>query len=538
MGGFVLPVGRAASCRPGSTIALRFEPVNLAFVGDAVRSRRLQAAAAGGWPALITVAFGGLSTGFFAWYAFLTHAPHGNFTLESTLVVAVVLGPLLAVAIWDWYGRYFAHRTDVDIAAALRWDVASWAMLLLLWLVFVAPAGMSTIGRTAALAFGLFGVVKLLIAARFNATVRDVLVTFVVTRVPIIIIAELATIIIGQRAGIHFAASTNPLLAVWGRWDAEHYIGIATSGYSGTEPAFFPLYPLLIAGIGALTNNHLVAGLLVSNAASFFALLYLYKLVEHEFNRQVAHRTIFYVSIFPTAFFFSAVYTESLFLFLSVASFYYIRERRWLSAGAFGALASLTRVEGVLLAVPFLIEWSITLYEMRRDWFKWPVDTVLRPVVGICLIPCGLAAYMAYLWVLSGDPLRFSHVQAHWGRYLAPPWVSIVHALHIITGPYAPQTIANQVLELASTILMLGVLALGFRRLRASYIAYMAVSILVPLSTSSLMSMQRFALVLFPMFVLFGLWGARPNVNNGIVAFSMPLLGLFTVLFADWYWVA
>jgi hypothetical protein len=82
------------------------------------------------------------------------------------------------------------------------------------------------------------------------------------------------------------------------------------------------------------------------------------------------------------------------------------------------------------------------------------------------------------------------------------------------------------------------VLAIGFRRLRASYIAYMAVSILVPLSTSSLLSMPRFALVLFPMFALFGLWGAKPVVNNIIVAFSLPLLGLFTVLFADWYWVA
>ena len=512
--------------------------MNLAFVGDAARSRRLEAVAAGGWPALITVAFGGVSTGFFAWYAYLTHAPHGNATLELTLLAALVCGPLGAIWIWVAYARYFAHRTDIGYTAALRWDAASWAMLALLWVVMVAPAGISTIGRSAALAFGLFGLVKLLIAARFNATVRDVLLTFVVTRVPIIIIAELATIIVGQRAGIHFAASTNPLLAVWGRWDAEHYIGIATTGYSGTEPAFFPLYPLLIAALGALTNNHLVAGLLISNVASFFALLYLYKLVEHEFNRTVAHRAVFYVSIFPTAIFFSAVYTESLFLFLSVASFYYIRERRWLTAGIFGAFASLARVEGVLLLVPFFIEWVIALNEARGDWFKWPLDTIVRPVLGMSIVPLGLAAYMAYLWILNGDPLMFSHVQKHWGRALAPPWVSFAHALHIITGPYAPQTIANQLLEVTFTLLMLGVLLIGFRRLRVSYIAYMAVSILVPMCTSSLMSMPRFALVLFPMFALFGIWGAKPNVNNAIVAFSMPLLGLFTVLFADWYWVA
>ena len=81
-------------------------------------------------------------------------------------------------------------------------------------------------------------------------------------------------------------------------------------------------------------------------------------------------------------------------------------------------------------------------------------------------------------------------------------------------------------------------LVVGWHCLRPSYIAYMALSILVPMSTSSLMSMPRFALVLFPMFAILGALGRAPWVNNVIVAFSLPLLGLFTVLFADWYWVA
>jgi hypothetical protein len=513
-------------------------PVNLAFVGNAARSRRHQLVEAAGWPAVVTVACAGVSAGFFGWYAYLTHGPHRPLLLETTLLLALLAGPLLALALWDAYARYFAYRTDIAYDVALRWDVPSWAALILLWMILVAPGGLSTQGRTIALAAATFCVLKLLVAARFSATVRDVLVTFVVTRVPIIIIAELATVIVGQRAGVHFSASGNPLFAVWGRWDAEHYIGIATNGYAGTEPAFFPLYPLLIWFVGGFTGNHLIAGLLISNAASFFALLYLYKLVEHEFNRHVAHRAVFYVSIFPTAIFFSAVYTEALFLFLSVSSFYYIRERRWVLAGVCGFFAALTRVEGVLLVVPFLIEWGVALYESRGDWFKWPLDTAIKPLAGLALIPLGLASYMAYLWVLRGDPLYFSHVQAHWDRYLAPPWVSFRHSMAIILGNYPPQTIANQLLEVTFTLLILGVLIVGFRRLRASYIAYMAVSILVPLSTSSLMSMPRFALVLFPMFALFGLWGAKPTVNNIIVAFSLPLLGLFTVLFADWYWVA
>ena len=97
--------------------------------------------------------------------------------------------------------------------------------------------------------------------------------------------------------------------------------------------AFFPLYPLLIRFVGALAGNHFIAGLLISNACFFFGLLFLYKLLEHEYDRSVARRAIFYVSIFPTAVFFSAVYTESLFFMLTVASFYYMRERRWWLAG-------------------------------------------------------------------------------------------------------------------------------------------------------------------------------------------------------------
>lgn len=511
--------------------------MNLALVRAAARARPAELISTAGLWAVTTVALAGLSAGFFVWYAYLTHGPHSGFALETSFLLAIVVGPAVALAAWDAYARAFAAANDVPYPVALRWDVGSWAMLALLWLALAAPSGISATGRSTILAAGGFLLVKLLAAARFNVIVRDVLVTFVVTRVPIVIIAELAATIIGQRAGVHYAASNIPLLAVWGRWDAEHYIGIAADGYSGTEPAFFPLYPLLIHLVGRLLGNLLIAGLLISNVASFVSLLYLYKLVEHEYNRQVAHRAIFYVSIFPTAVFFSAVYTESLFLCLTVASFYFIRQRRWLTAGAIGFFAALTRVEGVLLVVPLAIEAALALWAQRGDWRKWPVDTLVKPLVGLAAIPLGLATYMTYLWVLRGDPLYFSHVQIHWGRALAPPWVSFIHAFNLI-GHGAPQTVADQSLQVAFTLLMLGALVAGFRRVRFSYSAYMALSILVPMSTSSLMSMPRFALVLFPMFALFGLWGAKPTANNVIVAFSLPLLGLFTVLFADWYWVA
>ncbi len=392
------------------------------------------------------------------------------------------------------------------------------------------------------LPLGLFALGKVAAAARFVPTVRDVLVAFVVTRISIIVVAELAATVIAQRPGVHVAESTNPLLAVWGRWDAVHYLDIAQRGYYGTDMAFFPLYPALIRLVGGAIGNDLIGGLLVSNGALFFGLLFFYKLVEHQYTRSVARRAIFYVSIFPTAVFFSAVYTESLFFALTVASFYYIREHRWLTAGILGAFAALTRVEGVLLIVPYAIE-AFAATGNGRAWrpaLATP-GRVLRLVGGGLFIPLGLVAYMATLWVLRGDPLYFSHVQAHWDRHLAPPWVSLLHAdrtiAHGLRG-HAPSLVAGQAIEIGFTLLMVGILIGGLRRLRPSFSAYMALSIVVPMSTSSLMSMPRFALVLFPMFVILALWGGKPWVNNAVVAFSLPLLGLFTVFFTDWYWVA
>jgi len=482
-----------------------------------------------GWAALAAVALSGLTLGFFGWYAVIVPNHHGVLG-EAGLLAGTVAGIALAVAAWLGYSAYFARRAQITPVRALQYDAVTWTPFLLLWLTFVLAPQLTHGARLFVFAASLFCLGKVLIAARFNQTVREVLIDFAATRFAIIIIAELAAVIIGQRAGTHVQESSHALLAVWGRWDAVHYLDIATLGYQGTNMAFFPLFPLLIRILGSLAGNHLIAGLLISNASFFFGLLFLYKLLEHEYDRSVARRAIFYVSIFPTAVYFAAVYSESLFFMLTVASFYYMRSRAWWLAGIFGFLAALTRVEGVLLIVPFLIEW----FSQQR-----PIDTRSRfGLLGGLLIPLGLAIYMAYLWVLRADPLYFSHVQIHWNRHLAPPWVSLVNAFEKVVHAATPLIVANQSLEIGFTLLMVAVLLGGWHALRPSYIAYMALSILVPMSTSNLMSMPRFALVLFPMFAILARWGERPWVNNVILAFSLPLLGLFTVLFADWYWVA
>jgi hypothetical protein len=314
---------------------------------------------AAGLAPCIIVALAGFSIGFFAWLSLIVPRHHPLIS-DLGLIVALAGGTGATLWLWQNYAHYFSRRAGATYARSLRYDAFTWAPFILLWLTFVLPLGFTHgESRIFVICATVFCVGKVLIAARFNQTVREVLLDFVATRAAIIVIAELAAVIIGQRAGSHVQESTNLLLNVWGRWDAVHYLTIATQGYQGTDMAFFPLFPLLIRILGSLVGNHLIAGLLISNASFFFGLLYLYKLLEHEYDRSVARRAIFYVSIFPSAFFFSAVYTESLFFMLTVASFYYMRSHRWWIAGAIGFFAALTRVEGVLLAVPFAIEWYL-----------------------------------------------------------------------------------------------------------------------------------------------------------------------------------
>jgi hypothetical protein len=485
---------------------------------------------AAGPAACALVALAGFSIGFFAWLSFIV-PHHSELLSDFGLLAALVAGTGGTLWLWQWYARYFSRRAGARYARSLFYDAFTWAPFVLLWLTFVLPTDLTHgESRLFVACAAIFCIAKVFIAARFNQTVREVLLDFIATRTAIIVIAELAAIIIGQRAGAHVQESSHLLLNVWGRWDAVHYLDIATQGYQGTDMAFFPLFPLLIRILGNLVGDHLVAALLIANASFFFGLLFLYKLLEHEYDRSIARRAIFYVSIFPSAFFFSAAYTESLFFMLTVASFYYMRSHRWLMAGIIGFFAAMTRVEGVLLAVPFLMEWY--------SQYKGALAANLTKLLAGGLIPLGLVTYMAYLWVLVGDPLYFSHVQIHWDRHFAPPWVSLINAVAKIAHATQGQTVANQGMEIAFTLLMIVVLVNGWKLMRPSYIAYMALSILVPMSTSSLMSMPRFALVLFPMYAILARDGEKPWVNNLIVAFSLPLLGLFTVLYADWYWVA
>jgi Gpi18-like mannosyltransferase len=475
----------------------------------------------------------GLSVGAFSWYSLSTHAEGADASSDLLLVACILGGLALTFGLWIGFSYWAATHFDVPLGAMLQADSYSFLPFLMLWLyLFQVPPALSSAPAIATTAVLLMAAVKMGVIARHSAMVRSVAVVFVATRIPLMLIAPLAAIVIGQRQGHHFSPDHGVLLDVWGRWDAEHYLKIATLGYHGKDIAFFPLYPFLVHSVGGFIGDHLVAGLLISNIAFLVALMYLYALTKLEVgDHSAAYHAIFYIAIFPTAIFFSAVYTESLFLMLTVASVYYARRGNFITSGVFGALASMTRVEGILTALPLA-------YEVWRAWRERRGTTLARGVAGVGLVPLGLLAYMFYLYALQGDPMAFTKVQAEWNRHLAPPWVSIGNTIHMIASGTLTSGSVNHVIELVFTFAFLAIMVAAFFSLRPSYSLYLAASLLVPMSTASLMSMPRFVLVAFPAFILLALWGRRPSVNAAIVSFFLPVLGLFTVLFADWYWLA
>lgn len=358
------------------------------------------------------------------------------------------------------------------------------------------------------------------------------------------------------------------LFEPWAHWDGVWFIRIAADGYAGHEfsQAFFPFYPLLMRLVAPMTGgNYVVAGVLISLVCYGGAMALLFRVVKADLNASVALWSVVFISVFPTALVLQAVYSESLFLLLVLASFTAGRRGRWWLAGVTGLLATLTRSTGLALMVPLALMW----WEQRRGVAvrlpggpaggRVPARPSLASLLALLLVPAGLAVYMAYLWYTFGDPLLFGVVQGNWGRAMAAPWEAIVNGAReaghglawlVANGPDAVlgtrndsggipiQRLAN-VLEFAGLLIALALGAVCWRKLPAAYTAYALAALLVPLIYPSegrpLSSLPRFVLVDFPLFVALAALLLPHRTARWVVAGVMlALLIVATVYFASW----
>lgn len=377
-----------------------------------------------------------------------------------------------------------------------------------------------------------------------RAPIRDIIWLFLATRFALVMVTYFSYIILTQNQYSYTPTDIRTLLETWNHWDALNYIRIAQYGYqTRLDLVFFPLYPLLISGPAHMLGawSYFPVAFLLSNLALLGLLCVLYQLAVDTGGEQVARRSLLYLCIFPTAFFFFAPYNESLFILLTASTFLTMRRQRWFLAGILGLLSALTRNAGILLIVPFVYEAWIAREHILADWKK------TLPLIGsLCLIPLGTLLFCIYCWYVTGDPFVFATQQGHWGRHLSFPWQSIWQGLVTLfwSLPFGSANEAHVLLDLSATLAFGWLIWLGRHTLRTSYTLWMMVLFLYFLLSPAtqkpdwLMSNQRFVLELFPAFITLASLGIRHlRLHQALLIVFPTLLATLSVLFVMNRWL-
>lgn len=339
------------------------------------------------------------------------------------------------------------------------------------------------------------------------------------------------------------SAGWHAVFTAWERQDALWFLRIASAGYAPDDgsAAFFPLYPLLVRAVGTLLGGSwLLAAYLVSSVALVAGLAVLHRLTLHELgSEQIARRTLLYLAVFPTGLFLFAPYSESLFLALSVGCLYAARRSAWLPAAALGAMASGTRSVGLLLVLPLAVE---AVLQLRASAGPGAAVRLLGRLAAAAAAGLGTAGYLLWWQVAHGDPTRPLSVQrTSWQREPAWPWDTLLAGAREgvrYLGSYAG---GYHTLDL---LLVAAALAAGVwvaLRLRATWAVWVWVSLLLPLTMvfpgRPLLSLPRFLVLVFPLFWALASLAERGRVHDAVVVVSAGGLGVFGLLFVNWYYV-
>ena len=330
----------------------------------------------------------------------------------------------------------------------------------------------------------------------------------------------------------------NLFLDGWIRWDAGWYTRIAEGGYNNLpielnyrDTAFFPMYPLAIAGAKVVLQDTYLSGILISNLAFLIALVILFHLIRDRYGSAIAERSIVLLVVFPFSYYFSAVYTESLFLLTVVGAFYFGTRKRWVYAGLCAAMSAATREVGVLTIVGLVV-----LYLEQID-FAW---RKIRPnILWIALGAIGLLSYAVYFGIRFGNPLQFvtSHVDSGWQAGVAIGLVldaarSLTSLRSIAAGSYPALNVAH--LSMCGIVVILTVMT--WRLLRPSDALWTTLMVLISVTRWDIMG--RLTIVIFPLFIVAAMLLKDERKYQSVLYISTLFLALFTILFTHSYWVA
>jgi hypothetical protein len=324
-------------------------------------------------------------------------------------------------------------------------------------------------------------------------------------------------------------------LEIWNRWDAPHYLDLARDGYvseglGARWIVFYPLYPWLVRAASYVLGDLLVSAFFVSAVASVAAALLLYRLARLDEEETTARMSVVFLLAFPTAFFLHIGYTESLFLALALGSFWAARVRRWWLAGVLGAFAGMARVNGLILVPALAFE---ALQEWRESGRRWRWEWLY--VLGAGL---GFGVYLLINYETFGDPFAFLKAQdAYWFKSLTWPWKGIRGAWDGIGGRGPSESLMVGWHELFFVLVGLACVVWCWARQRTSYAVWVTLNWLLWTSTSFVLSVPRYTLVLFPLYLLCARADARSREAGVVILFwSLLFMALFAARFAVGQW--
>ena len=348
-----------------------------------------------------------------------------------------------------------------------------------------------------------------------------------------------------QRQQFTVFESPSPFWDTFARYDSGWYHQIASNGYvfvaggpsagigKPGKIAFFPVYPLAMRYTGQLFNagkaDVYLGGILVSWISFIAASVVLFFLARLDVNNRQAQRAVLLTAIFPFSFFFGLVYTEALFLLLTVLSFYGFRTRNWLLGGIAGALATATRVNGILM-------WPALAWIAYRMVQPTTRDRV-GAVMGLLLVASGIGAYSLYVYTLSGNPFEWATTIQRWGYSVGgAPWTPPFRLMQeLVTNPY--QYLLSTPMARYDTLY--GVTAIAFLiitpfiwlKLGAAYGLFMLLNLWLPLSSGVFEGLGRYCSVLFPAFIWLATIRSQAVATGVVVLFALFYtlgLALFT----------
>jgi hypothetical protein len=328
-------------------------------------------------------------------------------------------------------------------------------------------------------------------------------------------------------------------LDIFARWDSHWYFSILKNGYqvpsdlrsTYSNLAFFPLYPYLVKSVGWLglqlpDGFYVLFGLVLSNLLflASAALLYRLIIVSLGFEESSASRALAFLIVFPTSFFFSTFYPESLFLFLTLAGFTFALEEKWLAAGICAALVILTKPTGVIVLIALI--W---LYMERRHW---RLQDIRPSVAWFLLAPAAMLGHFYYLYLKSGHLFAFFDAMSAWGGVQLGMFNN---PLQNLSSPFLDVFKIDLIFTLL--FILCGLYILWKWPVKALGIFALLMCV-VPLSTGLLVSISRYLSVSFPVFIFLGEKLKRKQCSDLLLAVFFALQIIYFAGWVNYYWIA